>query len=381
MKQDFCSRYFALIGILLGAVRVVGRHRPRPPAPGSAEMAFLRRSFLAAALFACAAPSFGQITFITSGTTAGNNSIVVTLGATPAVGDLLIAQAGTNTADRTITPSGTGWATLRTDFAPSGCTPATTCTNLANVFFKFHAAGDPTSYTFTVSGGGSRKVTAAISVYRGVDTTTPFLATAATISAAASATVNAPSLAPTLAPINSMLVVLFDVAGESTYTALPATYVSRYTITNPGGGAGHPTFAAVTRGPLASAETPAAQTATVNTAAFANIGIHLALKPGVTVTSPSSFNAFETSTAPSAITGVIQTKVAGVAFSLDVVAIAGGAQISGFNDQVIVDLLGNTVTGIGLDANNCPTSFTVVQTVSPNPTITAGRSTVAFTAV
>src|SRR5262249_17932280 len=278
LKRVFCSRHFGLMGILLRAVRVVGRHCPRPPAPGScatAEMAFLRRFFLAAALFAWVVPSFGQITFITSGTVAGNNSVTVTLGATPAVGDLLIAQVGTNTTDRTITPSGTGWSTLRTDFAASGCAPATTCTILSNVFFKFHAAGDPTSYIFTVSGGGSRKVTAAISVYRGVDTTTPFLANAATISAAASATVNAPSLAPTLAPINSMRVVLFGVAGESTYTALPAPYPTRYTIPTPGGGGGHPTFAAVTRGPLASAETPAAQTATVNTAAFANIGIHL----------------------------------------------------------------------------------------------------------
>src|SRR5262249_5745601 len=157
------------------------------------------------------------------------------------------------------------WSTLRSDVTPSGCTPATTCTNLNVVFFRFHAAGDPTSYTFTVSGGGSRKVTAAITVYRGVDTTSPFLDQGATISAGASATVNAPALATT-APANAMLVVLFDVAGESTYTATPASYVLRYTITNPGGGAGHPTFALATRGPLASAETPAAQSATVNVA-------------------------------------------------------------------------------------------------------------------
>ncbi len=96
---------------------------------------------------------------------------------------------------------------------------------------------------------------------------------------------------------------------------------------------------------------------------------------------PGSFNAFETSTAAGAITGVIRTKVAGSAFSLDVVAIASGAQQSGFTDAVIVELLGNNTLGVSLDAQNCPTTSTLVQTVSPNPTITGGRSTVSFAAV
>lgn len=96
---------------------------------------------------------------------------------------------------------------------------------------------------------------------------------------------------------------------------------------------------------------------------------------------PSSYNAFETSTSAGAITGVIKTKIAGASFSLDVVAIAGGAQLAGFTDQVIVELLGNNSLGVPLDAQNCPTSFTLVQTVSPNPTITGGRSTVNFAAV
>lgn len=96
---------------------------------------------------------------------------------------------------------------------------------------------------------------------------------------------------------------------------------------------------------------------------------------------PSSFNAFETSTGAGLITGVIRTKRAGVAFSLDVVAILSGAQHAAFVDPVIVDLLGNNTLGVALDANNCPTSFTVVQTVGPNPSITGGRATVNFTAV
>ncbi|HEX9730119.1 MAG TPA: hypothetical protein VGA37_16605, partial [Gemmatimonadales bacterium] len=96
---------------------------------------------------------------------------------------------------------------------------------------------------------------------------------------------------------------------------------------------------------------------------------------------PGSFNAFETSTAAGAITGVIRTRISGVAFSLDVVAISSGTQYSSFTDQVIVELLGNNTLGVSLDGNNCPTTFTLVQTVSPNPTINAGRSTVSFAAV
>jgi hypothetical protein len=96
---------------------------------------------------------------------------------------------------------------------------------------------------------------------------------------------------------------------------------------------------------------------------------------------PGAFNVFETSTIAGAITGVITTKIAGSGFGLDVAAISGGVQQAGFTDAVIVELLGNNNLGVSLDAQNCPTSFTLLQTVAPNPMITAGRSTVNFAAV
>jgi MSHA biogenesis protein MshQ len=108
---------------------------------------------------------------------------------------------------------------------------------------------------------------------------------------------------------------------------------------------------------------------------------HISITVHYSQPTPGSFNAFETATAPGAITGVIRTKVSGTAFSLDVVAILSGAQFGGFTNTVIVELLGNNTVGVPLDANNCPTSFALVQTVSPNPTITNGRSTVSFAAV
>ncbi|MHB8916226.1 MAG: DUF6701 domain-containing protein [Thiobacillus sp.] len=99
----------------------------------------------------------------------------------------------------------------------------------------------------------------------------------------------------------------------------------------------------------------------------------------VASTAPGSFNIFETSTGAGAIVGAIKTKIAGSAFSLDVVAISSGAQANSFTNSVKVELLGNTSTGVALDANNCPISSTVLQTATV--VINNGRSTVGLAAV
>jgi len=102
----------------------------------------------------------------------------------------------------------------------------------------------------------------------------------------------------------------------------------------------------------------------------------------VTFSSISSFNAFETSTAASVTSGRIYTKLAGTGFRLDVVAIAGSSQATGFGGNVKVELLANTgVAGSGYGTDNCPTAGSVIQTVAPNPTISGGRGTVNFSAV
>ena len=95
----------------------------------------------------------------------------------------------------------------------------------------------------------------------------------------------------------------------------------------------------------------------------------------------SNFNAFESGTAAIAITGSIYTKLAGAAYSLDVVAIAGGSKASSFNDNVKVELLANTGTaGSGYGPDNCPASNSVIQTIA-SAAIASGRSTVNFAAV
>jgi hypothetical protein len=117
---------------------------------------------------------------------------------------------------------------------------------------------------------------------------------------------------------------------------------------------------------------------TITTAALP--GDYAVAETGVTVGTPGSFNTFETSTAPNpgAIVGVIKTKIAGAAFSLDVVAISGGAQVTLFGGNVKVELLANTGGGYGAD--NCPTASSVVQTIASAP-IAGGRSPVSFVAV
>lgn len=94
---------------------------------------------------------------------------------------------------------------------------------------------------------------------------------------------------------------------------------------------------------------------------------------------PSSFNAFETTTSAGSITGQIYTELAGTSYSLDLVAVSSGAVLSSFTNSVTVDLIANNTTGVALGANNCPTSGTVLSVGTA--TISAGRSTVTFPAV
>ncbi len=96
---------------------------------------------------------------------------------------------------------------------------------------------------------------------------------------------------------------------------------------------------------------------------------------------PGGFNAFETGTAAGSIAGPIKTKIAGIAYSLDLVALdtAGTAIDTGFTEDVAVDLIANTTTGVALDTDNCPTTGTLLAVGTQ--AINNGRSTASFPAV
>ncbi|MDP2239016.1 MAG: LamG domain-containing protein [Burkholderiales bacterium] len=103
----------------------------------------------------------------------------------------------------------------------------------------------------------------------------------------------------------------------------------------------------------------------------------------VIVPSPGGFNAYETGTAVGAITGVIQTRTAGSAISVDMIALnpAKTAILTGFADTVRVEVLDSSNNSGALDANSCRPTWTTIQTLSPDPTFVAGdngRKTISF---
>ena len=104
----------------------------------------------------------------------------------------------------------------------------------------------------------------------------------------------------------------------------------------------------------------------------------------VIVTAPGGFNAFESSTAAGSITGVIKTKIAGSPVSLDIVALnpAKTGILTTFADTVRVEVLDSSNNSGALDANSCRSTWTTIQTLSPDTTFVAGdngRKTITFT--
>lgn len=74
------------------------------------------------------------------------------------------------------------------------------------------------------------------------------------------------------------------------------------------------------------------------------------------------FNAFEVETPEGQVGGVIRTKIAGVPFALDIVAIDGDGNVDEkYNNTVIVELLDATDNSGVMDDGNCRDSWTVIS--------------------
>ncbi|MHB8696736.1 MAG: DUF6701 domain-containing protein [Sulfuricaulis sp.] len=93
---------------------------------------------------------------------------------------------------------------------------------------------------------------------------------------------------------------------------------------------------------------------------------------------PGRFNAFESSIPANALLGRIYTKLAGVAFSVDVVSInAAETAYGGAVSNVTVQLL-NSSNNTGAFTNSCRSTWTVVQTITTTLNIPAsGRVTLS----
>jgi MSHA biogenesis protein MshQ len=124
--------------------------------------------------------------------------------------------------------------------------------------------------------------------------------------------------------------------------------------------------------------TPTARTATTTTISGAGItqanidGEYAIGERAPVVPPPGDFNAFETSTAANAITGKVFTKLVGVNFSLDIVAILAGAQHATFTNTVAVDLVTGSTGGL-----NCPGTPVAIAGTSQNVNLASGRGTTA----
>lgn len=303
----------------------------------------------------------------------------INVPASTAANDVMVASIAWRDSPILIAPPA-GWSFVR-ETVQSGGGGATS--RLAT-YFKVAGASEPASYVWTFSNGSSVGAVGGIASFAGVDVSVLANIVNAEGGAAtgSSASHTAPSINTTVA--GTMLVGSFEFDSSTSNWTAPAGMNEVVDV------ASLPTpddlgiSLEMTYQTQAATGATGARTATANTTgANADQGAAhlLALRPAVVIVTPGSFNAFETSTGAGAIAGVIRTRIAGAAFSLDVASISGGAQQAGFNDTVIVELLGNNTLGVALDAQNCPTSSTLLQTVAPNPTITGGRSTVTFAAV
>jgi MSHA biogenesis protein MshQ len=105
------------------------------------------------------------------------------------------------------------------------------------------------------------------------------------------------------------------------------------------------------------------------------------IKPAAGAPAAGGFNAYETSTAAGAITGVIKTKIAGSTISLDMIALnaAKTAIETTFTGTVRVEVLNASDNSGAPDGNGCRPTWTVIQTLSPDPAFTDGRDPISFT--
>lgn len=137
--------------------------------------------------------------------------------------------------------------------------------------------------------------------------------------------------------------------------------------------------------------TPSARGATTTTLSgagitTANISGDYQLAERALVPPPiGGFNTYDTATAGGSISGFIRTKVAGTTISVDMIAlnIARTAIETGFFGTLRVEVLDASDNTGALDpATGCRGSWTVIQTLSPDPVFVAGdngRKTISFT--
>ena len=288
-------------------------------------------------------------------------------------GDVMLASITVVTNTSTVTAPA-GWGLVQSVNQTNGNT------SRLYTYYKVAGAAEPASYAWTFSGANVGTV-GGIASFTGVDTASPIDASASQTTAS-STSHTAPSVTTTVA--GDMLVTIHSFASSRTWTPPGGMTeaVDRYSRNGTGG-------SGVSLGMNYEARpaTGATGTRTAVASGSADRGAthSIALKAVVVVTTPGDFSIYDTSTAPStAIDGMIKTKVSGEVFNLDLAALntAKTALKTDFTGAVKVEVLNAADNSAALDVNACRTSWTIIQTLAPDPvfvTANEGRLTVSFT--
>ena len=322
--------------------------------------------------------SLAQITRIaqSSGATGGSGaaSVVVAVPAGTILSDVMVGVVTVRGVGQTINVPA-GWTAV-----PGLSSTAGTDLN-QGVFFRVASAAEPTNYTFSWS--VSARGVAAILTYRNIDTATTIDASGAQTSTA-SANIIAPSITTTMA--NTMLVGVFGDAHSGAGFTTPGGMTNIFGAgAEPGSGSGPNGVNTLIADQLQAGIGVTGTRTAISTQTVNNIGHILALRPStVGAPAPGGFNAFETSTATGSITGAIYTKISGGTVSLDIIALnaSKNAVLTTFTGTVRVEVLDSANNTAALDANGCRSTWTTIQTLSPDLAFVAannGRMTISFT--
>lgn len=291
--------------------------------------------------------------------------LVETLGG----GNILTQIAGTSFAIRitALNPNGT----TDTTFTGTVTITSTGTLSLGSGTTAAFTAGVLTSHTVRIANAGTFTITA----------------TDASANTGASNSFSVAPLLVILAPGESLAVGVGKTGSPTNQTAgvafsmtvyavnedwsVDTTSIDTITLSSSDGSATLPGPAALVAGTQTfsvTLATPPSQTvtasATAPTRSSTSSSIPLAVAGG-------RFNACDTGATCTDATPstYIQTKVAGVNFNLDLVAVnTDGTRNTGYTNSVSVELLDASDNSAALDADNCRNSWTIIATLSPNPT-------------
>ena len=286
----------------------------------------------------------------------GSNTLTINKPAGVAQNDVMIASITVGPSTVTITAA--GWTLVRRTDNANG-----TSNSLA-VYSLVAGAAEPASYNWTFSAGNTGAA-GGIMAFSGAD---PVLETDSGVNTA-SGTASATN-GVTTALANTMIITSHGIGSASTWT--PPTGMAE-TVDATGGSAALEMNYVL----QSAAGASGTKTATATVVGTGNAHI-LALRRVL-----GAFNAFETSTAAGATSGFIKTKVAGTTVNVAIASLnaAKTAVATYYVGTMRIEVLDASNNSAALDVNGCRSTWTVIQTLSPDLTFAAsdsGRKNTSF---